>query len=159
MLSETLLRQFEHSYMAIRLSCEDVTHMESLFQPMYEGNCLNWVLGHILVYRNDILELLGAEPLWDEAHMEAYRRGSPPITADAENVHQLDRMLEDLDRTQEILVERLKSLSDEDLARPVEDETVGILLAGYQSHEAYHVGQLSVLRRIAGKPNVLDPSD
>lgn len=159
MLSETLLKQFEHAYFAIEVSCRDVTQMESLFQPLYEGNCINWVLGHILAYRGDLIELLGAEPIWDEAYVAAYRRGAPPITADAEHVHTVDTMLKQLDRTQTILVEKLRGLTDEELAQPVNGERLGILLAGYQSHEAYHVGQLSVLRRIAGKPNVLDPAD
>lgn len=159
MLAETLLKQFEHSHLAIQVSCRDVTQTESLFQPLYEGNCLNWVLGHILAYRGDLLELLGADPLWEEAHVAAYRRGAPPITADAEHVHKLETMIEELDRTQEILLEKLNEISEEQLAEPVGDETFGILIAGYQSHEAYHVGQLAVLRRIAGKPNVLDPAD
>ena len=158
MLADTLLKQFEHSHLAIRLSCRDVTQMESLFQPLYEGNCINWVLGHILAYRGDVLELLGADPLWTEEHVAAYRRGAPPVTADAEHVHKMDAMLGELDRTQEVLTEKLKGLSDTQLAKPVNDETLGILLAGYQSHEAYHVGQLALLRRIAGKPNVLDPA-
>ncbi len=38
---------------------------------------------------------------------------------------------------------------------PLRKETVGTLLAGLVFHDAYHVGQTGLLRRIAGHAGVL----
>lgn len=157
MIAEILLMQFQHTHATIRMNCMGVTQTESLFQPLPEGNCLNWVLGHIVVYRGDILELLGVEPVWSEAQAVPYRRGAPPITAQGEHVQPVERMIEDLNETQIRLAEALRGLTDEVLNESIEGESRARLLAGYQAHEAYHAGQLGVLRRMAGKPRALDP--
>lgn len=156
MIARTLLMQFRQNHVTIRLNCEGLSQMESLFQPLPEGNCLNWVLGHILACRIDILELLEADPVWDEDRARPYQSGSPPITADGDQVVTLERMLADLERTQDILIQRLERLDDEKMAEELEGRPRGEWLAGYQLHEAYHAGQLGVLRRIAGKPGALE---
>jgi hypothetical protein len=157
MIAEILLLQFQHTHALIRMNCMGLTQAESLFQPLAEGNCLNWVLGHILVYRDDILELLGAKAIWTDTEAAPYRRGAPPITAEGQHVQRLERMIGDLNESQIRLAEVLRNLTAVDLDELVEGESRARLLAGYQAHEAYHAGQLAMLRRIAGKPRALEP--
>jgi hypothetical protein len=40
---------------------------------------MNWVLGHIVSGRNDMLKYLPAETLWDEETNDLYKRESEPI--------------------------------------------------------------------------------
>ena len=40
---------YEFSYMAINRNLDDLTHEDSVFIPEPAGNCINWVLGHIVI--------------------------------------------------------------------------------------------------------------
>jgi uncharacterized damage-inducible protein DinB len=53
-----------------------------------------------------------------------------------------------LDDAHDAVVRHVATLSDEDLARPVGNGvTVGEMLVGLAQHDAYHSGQLAILRR------------
>ena len=43
-----------------------LTHEDSLVQPRPGGNCLNWVLGHLLTVYDGTLPLLSQEPVMGE---------------------------------------------------------------------------------------------
>lgn len=56
--------------------------------------------------------------------------------------------LVDLDDAHDAVVRHVATLSDEDLARPVGNGvSVGEMLVGLAQHDAYHSGQLALLRR------------
>ena len=50
---------FGLTYWAIRENLKGVDHEESLLSPDPAGNCMNWILGHILVNRDRALLLVG----------------------------------------------------------------------------------------------------
>jgi uncharacterized damage-inducible protein DinB len=138
-------------------SLQDITHEESLRAPRGGGNCLNWVLGHLVGSRQNMLELLGQDPSWSEEQMQHYRRGAPPMT-DSEGAAEFGRLLQDFDACQEPLLAALEAVTPAQLAAKVprspfgnREETVGSLLAGLVFHEAYHVGQTGLQRRLLGK--------
>ena len=56
MTGNELANMYEFSYGAIKRNLDDVTNDESLLQPPGAGNCLNWVLGHIVAARNTVLK-------------------------------------------------------------------------------------------------------
>lgn len=64
--AETLAQSYRVTHRIIKLQTYGLTHQDSLLQPPVRGNCLNWVLGHILAGRNTTLEFLGQSPLWQE---------------------------------------------------------------------------------------------
>jgi len=47
----------------IKMQTENITQEESLIQLPFRSNCLNWVVGHVLANRCNILDLLGADDL------------------------------------------------------------------------------------------------
>ncbi len=122
-----------------------MTHEESLCQPPAGGNCLNWVVGHIVVARANVLALLGEAPSWDWAGLRRYIPGSAPVTAGADALG-FERLLADFDRAQEQLVAALGRQSPEDLAAVRDDRTLGAHLASCHFHESYHAGQIELLR-------------
>jgi uncharacterized damage-inducible protein DinB len=132
-----------------------LTHADSLLQLPCRGNCLNWVLGHILESRNTILGLLGADPALDPAAAVRYASGSEPILADGPGVVPLDELLRVLERSQEQLAGKLAALTDADLARETQFVTRTVPLAQIlfflYFHETYHTGQAEPLRQLAGK--------
>ena len=150
---EGLKRMYELNHYAIGLNARDLTHEQSLLGPGPQGNCANWVVGHIVTNRGYILEMLGEKPIWEEAATAPYQRGSGPLPKSA--AKPFPEILEALDRSQERLAAGLSRLSDQDLGPDDVKESLGRKLAFFQFHEAYHAGQLGLLRRVAGKEGAI----
>ena len=49
MTGNDLAKMYEFSYGAINRNLDGLSHEESLVIPEPGGNCLNWVLGHIVI--------------------------------------------------------------------------------------------------------------
>ena len=156
-LGETLLHQLGLTHGVANANLEGVTHEDSLVQPQPGGNCLNWILGHIVSARSSSLALFGKQPIWDDERGKPYQRHGPALT-DSGDAIPFGELLADFNRTQDMLVEGLAEITEETLAQNAPfsptnnpDETFATLLAGLVFHEAYHVGQTGLARRIAGK--------
>jgi hypothetical protein len=151
---ETLIELFQTSHAVIHRQLKDVTLEESLLQPPFRGNCLNWVLGHILTGRDDCLAFIDQPLVLSEDERETYKRGSEALT-DPCKANSLDELVLKLDESLERLVAGLSSLSPEAMQREVifarKPGPLGGVLAFLNWHEAYHVGQLELLRQLAGK--------
>jgi uncharacterized damage-inducible protein DinB len=151
--AETLIESFGLTHQLIRMQTDGLSNKDSLLQPPFRGNCLNWVLGHILEGRNTALTLLGESPIWDKEKVSRYGRGSEAITQ-GEQALPLDRLLEDLDRSQERIAAALKRTTPQALATDVpfrgSQRPLGQALASQHWHETYHTGQLELLRQLAG---------
>jgi uncharacterized damage-inducible protein DinB len=137
-----------------------LTHEDSLVQPRPGGNCLNWVLGHLLSVYDGMLPLMRQEPVMGEEALTRYVRGAPPIRDRAEALN-FEQMLSAWNQAVERIDAGLAGLSPDALDRPVEsptgnpNETVRSLLTTIVFHQAYHAGQTAVLRRIAGKEGAI----
>ncbi len=145
----------------VKLNLAGITHEESLIQPEPGGNCINWVLGHLLSIYNQALPLLGQEPALDQATITRYARGSDAITDPAQA-----RRFEDLRTAWDTTVQRidagLAGLTPEGLDRRVPPEgnaepgeTVRDTLSVLMFHQGYHAGQTGVLRRLVGKTGAI----
>ncbi len=152
--TQTFINVYQQNHNVIHLQLKDVTHAESLLQPPYRGNCLNWVIGHILGIRDECLELLGRPGLLSAAEAKMYGYGSEPVT-DSAHAIDLDSLVERLDQSLGILVDELGCLSDEELQREARiwrgRVPLSEAIAFMQWHEAYHTGQLEQLRQLTGK--------
>src|SRR5437588_3090876 len=91
---------FARNSILVRRQAEGLTHEDSLRQLPFRGNCLNWVLGHIAVNRDGILETLGEAPLMGEEG-ERYKRESDALTGHSPGVLQLEELLDRIDLAQE----------------------------------------------------------
>jgi len=143
----------------VKLQSEGVTHAESLMQLPFQGNCLNWVVGHLARSRDDMLEVLG-EPLMMGGSGTRYERGSDPLTEEGEGVLPLEALLAQLEHTQEHLEAVLGQMEDAQMAREMppsngQTATLGQQLFGLYFHEVYHVGQTELLRQLTGKNDKL----
>jgi hypothetical protein len=152
----TLLgRQFQMNHWSAHANLAGLAHEESLVHPVDGGNCLNWVLGHVVATRNALLALLDQPPVWSEAEAQPYRRGSRPPLA-AEQARPLEDIVVAFDASQSTVLARLAQLTDHDLARPGRDgQTLGEQIAGLSFHESYHLGQCGLLRRMLGKDGAI----
>ena len=158
---ETLVTQHELGSQVFTANLDGLTHDDSLFQPQGGGNCLNWIIGHLVKARNDAIGLLGEDPLYPPDKFARYGNGKPPLTDPGEALP-FKELQENFSALQEPLAAALRTASSETLARPVPDsptgnpnETVGSLAVAVAFHEPYHLGQAGLLRRMLGKENKL----
>ena len=154
MITNTQLAEaFGRNLSIVQRQSEGLSHADSLRQPPFRGNCLNWVLGHMAESRDSILEALGEAPSSGEA-VARYARESEPITADDAGALPLDELLRLLAASQEALAAALSRATPEDLARELKvgerTTTVGARVFFLYFHETYHVGQTELLHQLAG---------
>lgn len=147
---------YRRNVQIVKMQAEDLTHEESLIQLPFRANCFNWVVGHLLTNRYNILKLLGAEDPREGLDTDHYERESNPITGDEEGVLPLEELIRLLEDAQTRLEEALAEESEDTLQRlsPYRDrpeQTVGYWLFFLFFHDSYHVGQTELLRQAAGK--------
>lgn len=156
--AEALSQSFAVNQRIIHLQADGLGHTDSLIQPPFRGNCFNWVLGHMIVGRNSALKALGAEPVWDESQETIYQTGSEPVV-DGTRARALEQLLADLDESQARLASALAQATPESLAEPIPfrggQRPRGAALSGLHWHETYHLGQLELLRQLAGKNDAI----
>ncbi len=143
---ETLWVYQFNSYV-ISVNTDGITHEESLISPQTGGNSLNWVLGHILVSRDDAREIVGLKRLTDEKMAALYKRGSKQL--DISSAFPFDELRSKLKEAQKEFEDAVASA---DLSAKPDDLKELTTLA---FHEAYHSGQTGILRRIAGKEGAI----
>jgi uncharacterized damage-inducible protein DinB len=152
--NEALLISLKRNHRTIHDEIKNITHAESLVQPPYNVNCLNWVLGHIISARDNSLRLLRLPAQLSEAERLVYGHGSQPLT-DPQTATDFDALVEKLDRSFEQLEQAIAALSDEDLGTDTTffgpPKTLYYWLAFFLWEEAYHTGQLDLLRQMSGK--------
>lgn len=158
MITPTALAEaYNRNVQIVHYECEGISHEQSLLQPQPRGNCLNWVIGHLLTGRNDVLRALNSPFVVDEADLAPYKRESDPITAEGEGVLQLERLLDLLQEGQTHISELMPLLTEDEANREVYSVVTGRntrlskLAFFHYFHDAYHVGQTSYLRQLAGK--------
>jgi hypothetical protein len=154
---DVLRRQTRLTHNAVRVNIDGLTHEHSLIQPQPGGNCLNWVIGHLLIMDQRMLRLLGQPAVIPITDLARYDRGTPPIRDAAEAIDfptLVAALLESDVRVDAGFV----AMSPARLTEPVPfspnddpDETVGSLLSLLAFHQSYHSGQTGLLRRLAGK--------
>ena len=155
--TQDLSNAFARNISIIKMQTEGLTNEDSMRQ-LPHGNCLNWVLGHIAVNRDGVLQTLGEPPFMGAAGTR-YKRESEPLTQIDEGTLPMEELLTWLDRSQERIASALNKLDETDLARDIttgdRKTTVGQRVFFLYFHETYHVGQTELFRQLAGKDDKL----
>lgn len=146
-----IARQYKFTHYITKNTIEGITQVDSLRSPEGGGNCINWILGHMLHTRDSLLESLGKQPVWnDEESKKMYDRGSTALTESA-IVPELSLLIDMFDTSQPLLMEGIENL----LLNPTEDNKLEWNVAFLNFHESYHCGQLAILRRMLGKESII----
>ena len=156
-----LRQQARATRRVVQSNVDSISHEESLVQPQPAGNCLNWVVGHLVCVYQLAFPLLGQEPVIEDARLKPYARHSVPLTNSAEALS-LQELLAAFDKASERVDAGLTNLAAKKLDEPAPfsptnnpKETVRSLLTSISFHQAYHAGQTGLLRRMAGKPGAI----
>jgi uncharacterized damage-inducible protein DinB len=154
---QVLAFQFGIGAFVLDRNLAGVTNQDSVRRPQPAGNTINWIVGHIVRTRNQALGLLGETPPFGDVDFEAYG-------ADGSNAQplSLDELKRRFDALGPVLAAALQRTTPQQLSAPAPfsptgnpNETVGTLLASIAFHEAYHLGQTGLSRRLLGKPGAL----
>jgi hypothetical protein len=151
--SATLTHMFNFNQRALKINLDGITHEDSVRLPSPAGNSINWIVGHLVANRQAVLELAGEPTIWSDADSAPYDRGSKPLAP--EDARPMAALVADFDRTQEAIARGLARLGPTELAAPKGNSTVAAQLIFLHFHEAYHIGQTGIVRRLIGKPGAI----
>ncbi len=157
----TLLFFLDFSDIVVKQNCEGIGHEESLIESQ-GSHSFNWVLGHVVRTRNDILDFVWKKPLYEKSKFDIYT----PKDFDPKKALDIRELQSSFNALQSELKNGIGALTVEKLNQPTSlvpgkesNDTIGSVLATILWHEAYHAGQLGIIRRLVGKPGkIKNPS-
>ena len=151
---QIIIELYKNNHDIIHKQLAGITQVDSLLQLPFRGNCMNWVVGHILGIRGEALEQMGLPGTFNAVEEQIYGYGSDPITS-PDKACDLNELVSRLDMSLDRVIAGLQTLSSEDQIRSTKiwrgQMPVIAALSYIQWHESYHTGQLELLRQLAGK--------
>lgn len=151
-LREKLIKSFETNSWLVKKLAEGLSNDDSLALPNFKANNFNWVLGHILVSRNRVLDHLNRPKLLSPEKEALYDTGSELVTA--QNAVPLEQLLKLINTTQNEISLGLQQAGDDLFEAPSGEEreqTRFDRIEGLHWHETYHLGQLEILRQVSSE--------
>jgi hypothetical protein len=140
---------FTETYALLQRHTAGVSQAMSLHCPSGMTTCANWLVGHIVATRaNVLLGLLDVPDGWDLAALMRFIPESAVIVDETGAGH-TSQLLSDLARSQNQLLAILTTITPEALQSVVGEQTIGAQLLLYHAHEAYHAGQLDIVCQLA----------
>ena len=138
----------------IEASYDGIEHADSLLQLPGRSNCMNWILGHLAVYRDAMLAAIGEKTYVSSREKDLYGYGSQPV-GQGSQCNDLGVLVDVLENGYAVINDWLNcNQSDFTKISPTDlyvrkGETIGEHLAHLVAHEAIHVGELNALREVA----------
>lgn len=136
----------------IKNKTNGLTHADSMKQLPFPANCMNWNLGHLLVYRMQYLGVIDSVSKPDPAEFAIYGGGSQPLT-DSDKAIPLEVLLQRLDEASAMVTSALQAMPAAKLSEIFDAEkgtTIDDRLQFYCIvHESLHAGQLEILYELA----------
>lgn len=117
-------------------------------QELPGGTSVNWIVGHVLLSRSNLLAQLGAERHHDSTLLQFYQPAHDAPNRTGQQMS-LDSLVHELETHHQQFVELLTSIVEE--ATEERRSELYKEMCFFHFHESYHTGQIGVLRRILGK--------
>lgn len=155
MTINALIAQYELQTSWFLNALEDISSEESNSSSYENLNTLQWVAGHLTDSRFTILAMVSGTET-DSVYKQWFGKGTTHRTG--EGCPGIEQIKADWIKVSENLKASLRWVSEEKLlSKPpfqtsIPDETLLGLIAFFATHESFHIGQLSVLRKLMGKP-------
>ena len=134
---------FKYTNYAVNKNLEEISDEEAVKIPENGINSVNWILGHIVLNRDSALETAGLEKLCGEKFKELYDSGKSP--AGLPDTVKTDELIKLFNKSQEMLMKKFEEVDFSSDKKKTE------LFIGLGFHEAYHAGQIAVIRKLLGK--------
>lgn len=143
------LIKYNTGYLAKHINNIDKSRL--YLRPLQRFNPIIWILGHIVVSRASLLEMLGEETRMREFH-EYFSSGTMPLT-DPSGYPHIDEIMGQLGKLGTSLVRHINEGGENLLNTQAwgDYENIGKYLVNGYIHETYHVGQISYLLNMTAK--------
>lgn len=115
-------------------------------------NHIAWLAGHLVSARYMIAGLVGLQEQEPYPDIFGHGKGIQEVEYPA-----IEELVKDWQPISEKLLNRLKTISDEELSAkspiqvPIGDASLKGTITFFAHHEAYHIGQIGILRKYVGK--------
>lgn len=138
----------------IKEQISGVSDSEMLIQPPNGGNCMLWTLGHLTESLITILHFLNGEKPVGLADLSRFERGSEPILGPEPGLMRGSELMDAYAKLHQAIIEKLAPMINADFDAEVpgfgQPARRGFMLFFMEFHHAYHIGQLELLRNLAG---------
>lgn len=138
---------------------DGLNHADTLIRPNGTGNCINYILGHMLLCRLEMLDMLGQPATVNAETLARYGNDVEPIGPESTDIHPLEQLKEWWGSVDEQFSAAIQNASDETMQGIINTGRREMLLHRrlhfYFFHESFHLGQLEILRHLAGKTEAL----
>lgn len=142
---------FETWQWVLNVQTEGLSQADLLFQPQPGGNCMLWVLGHMMVSMKDlVVQMGGAEPQGYDLY-QRFERTSEPVLDEEPGFPDLGKIRQDFAMLSDLAIQALDNQADSYFREPGWNGTKGATILFFAFHMSYHAGQLEILRNLAGK--------
>ena len=142
-----MVEEFARNTRVLKRNLTEVNDDLALIRMENGGNSINWLLGHMMKSRLDMLKLLGVTDADLYDRLEPYRRGRENGYLDSELLP-LEELVSRWDELGEHVNSALPGVNMEGDGGSF--GTLGKAVLFYSFHEAYHIGQAGILRRAVG---------
>ncbi|EHS57439.1 DinB family protein [Paenibacillus sp. Aloe-11] len=148
-----LLLQKENSWnkeewiVPLAAALQDVKTHEAAWTPTGGGNTIWQTVRHINYYNERILNRLTHQPVSSTQMDNEETFGQP---GDAEDHEGWQETLKKTEALANQLLTTIAALTDDDLDKPFGSETLGAELSRWMLHDAYHSGQIVLIRKQLG---------
>ncbi len=143
---------YESSHTLFLKATADVTREQGLARVGPEANPLLWIAAHLATTRCGVAQIAGL----DHARPWGRRFTRGTHVEDLAALPQMDEIRSAWGAVTEALAARLPHLTEAELAAPaprdfpIRDKTVRGALGFLAYHEAYHIGQMALIRKALG---------
>ena len=138
----------------IKEQIQGVSDSEMLIQPPNGGNCMLWTLGHLTESLITILRFLDGGKPKGLADLSRFERGSEPILGPEPGLMTASELMGAYQVLHQSILEKLDPMTEADFDEKVpgfgQPARRGYMLFFMEFHHAYHIGQLELLRNLAG---------
>lgn len=138
---------------------EGLSHADTLIRPAGTGNCINYIFGHLLLCRVEMLDLLGEAASVSEETLRRYGNDVDAVGPDSTDIFTLEQLQSWWEAVDAQFLQTLQAADDESMLRVVDtgrrELPLHRRLHFYFFHESFHLGQLEILRHLAGKTEAL----
>lgn len=152
-MSTSLKAQFDMHTRWFNSVLSNISEQESETRKP-ELNHLKWIAGHLTNSRLiSLSRIAGLQP--DESYKAQFARGA--VLDASNNYPSLQQIMSKWNDASVAISEKIAHIPAEVLESkntaqlPIADDTISGVLTFMMSHEAYHIGQMSVIRKMLGK--------
>ena len=147
-------KMLESNRELIKEQIKELSDSEMLIQPLNGGNCMLWTLGHLANNLLSMLGFLGGEKPEGLADLSRFKRGSEPVLGPEPGLMTHTEIMAAYEALHQAVLEKIALMTEAefDVEIPTFQGLVrrGWMLFFMEFHHAYHIGQLELLRNLAG---------